>query len=250
MKKNIIFILFSWLTVTAMMAAGNSKLTEANAQYAAEEYEAAANLYEEILKEGESATIYYNLGNAYYKQGKLAPAILNYERALLRDPSDENIQYNLEMANSQTVDKFESVGRFFLLKWIDSLSSLYNTNTWAYISIFSFILALVLAGTFIFARIGWMKKTAFFAGITIFVISIIAFSFSKSQKDKLIIHDYAVIFSPTITVKSSPDESGTELFLLHEGTKVKIKRRLGNWIEIQSIDGNIGWITASAAETI
>ena len=179
MKKNVIFILFSWLTVAVMAAADNPKLTEANAQYVAENYVTAANLYEEILQEGESAAIYYNLGNAYYKSGKLGPAILNYERALLRDPGNEDIQYNLEMAKSQTIDKFESIGRFFLLDWIDSLRSLYNTNTWAYISIISFIIALALAGIFVFARVSWMKKTAFFTGIAIFVISIIAFNFSK-----------------------------------------------------------------------
>ena len=249
MKKNIIFILFSWLTV-AVMAADNSKLTEANAEWRAENYGTAANMYEEILKEGESAAIYYNLGNAYYKLGKLGPAILNYERALLRDPDNEDILYNLEMANRQTIDKFEPIGRFFLLKWIDGLSSLYNTNTWAYISIISFIITLVLAGVFIFARVAWMKKTAFFTGIAILLISIIAFNFSGKQKNRLTAHDYAIIFSPTVTVKSSPDASGTELFLLHEGAKVKIKRQLSNWIEIQSVDGNVGWVESSEAETI
>ena len=249
MRKNIIFILFLGFSV-AIMAADNSKLTEANTKYTEEDYETAANLYEEILKEGESATIYYNLGNAYYKLGNLGPAILNYERALLRDPNNEDIQYNLEMAKSQTVDKFESIGRFFLLNWIDNLSSLYNTNTWAYISIISFIITLILAGTFVFARVNWMKKTAFFTGIAFLIISIIAFDSSKSQKNKLIMHEYAIIFSPTVTVKGSPDMSGTELFLLHEGTKVKIKRKLSNWIEIQSEDGNVGWVESSVAEAI
>jgi len=249
MKRNIIFILFLGFTV-AVMAAGDSKLTEANAEYAAENYEAAASMYEEILQEGESAAIYYNLGNAYYKLGKLGPAILNYERALLRDPGNEDILYNLEMANRQTIDKFEPVGRFFLLKWIDSLSSLYNTNAWAHISIISFIITLILAGVFIFARVVWMKKTAFFAGIAMLLISIMAFNFSDKQKNRLIMHDYAIIFSPTVTVKGSPDASGTELFLLHEGAKVKIKRELGNWIEIQSVDGNVGWVESSVAEAI
>ena len=249
MKKSIIFILFSWLTM-AVTAADSSQLTEANAEYAAENYENAANMYEEILKEGESAAIYYNLGNAYYKLGRLGPAILNYERALLRDPGNEDIQYNLEMANFQTIDKFESVGRFLILKWIEGLSSIYSTNLWAYISIITFIITLLLAGIFLFARVTWMKKTAFFTGITIFIMSIVAFNFSGKQKEKLIMQEYAIIFSPTVTVKGSPDTGGTELFLLHEGTKVKVKRRLGNWIEIQSVDGNVGWMESLEAEAI
>ena len=249
MKKGIILILFSCFAA-AVMAAGNVRLIEANNEYKSENYEVAVNLYEEILKEGESATVYYNLGNAYYKLGKIAPAILNYERALLRDPGNENIRFNLEMAYSQTVDKVDPVGRFFLLKWIDSLNSLYDTNTWAYISIICFILTLVLAGTFIFSRVTWMKKTAFFTGIAVLVISIISFVFSNNQKNKLTAHDYAIIFAPTVTTKSSPDASGTELFSLREGTKVKIKRILGDWIEIQLENGHVGWIQSSAAETI
>jgi len=250
MKKSVVFILFLWFMVAAMAAVDNSKLTEANAEYAAENYEKAADMYEKILQEGESAAIYYNLGNAYYKMRKLGPAILNYERALMRDPGNEDVRYNLEMANSQTIDKFESIGRFFLLNWIDALSSLYGTNAWAYISIISFILTLILAGVFVFARVSWAKKAAFFAGIAVFIISITTFGFSGKQREKLIMHEYAIIFSPTVTVKGSPDTSGTELFLLHEGAKVKIKRKLGSWIEIQSIDGNVGWVEAWVAEAM
>ena len=249
MKKSIIFILFSWIAV-AVMAAGNPKLIEANAEYVAENYATAASMYEEILKEGESAAIYYNLGNTYYRLGRIAPAILNYERALLRDPGNEDIRYNLEFANYQTIDKFKPVGHFFLLKWIDGLSSLYSTNAWAYISIICFILMLILVGVFVFVRVIWMKKAAFFTGIAIFAISIAALNFSKKQKEKLLLHEYAIIFSPSVTVKGSPDTSGTELFMLHEGTKVKIKRTLGGWIEIQCVDGNVGWVESTAAEAI
>ncbi len=252
MKKNIIFILFSCLT-TVVMAAGNVKLVEANIAYKGENYAEAANLYEEILKEGESAAVYYNLGNTYYKLGKLGQAILNYERALLRDPDNEDIQYNLEMAYSRTIDKVKPVKRFFFQTWIDDLSSLHGTNTWAYISIVTFILTLILAGTFIFSRVRWMKKAAFFTGIAMLVICIITFGFSGKQKNKLTEHNYAIIFSPTVTVKSSPDAGGSELFSLHEGTKVKIKRKLDNWIEIQIQleDGNnVGWVESSVAETI
>jgi len=250
MKKSIIFILFSFFAVVAMAATGKAKLMEANVEYKNKNFETAANLYEEILKEGESAAIFYNLGNAYYELGKLAPAILNYERALLRDPGNEDIRHNLELAYSQTVDRIEPVGRFFLLKWIDGLSSLYSTNAWAYISIISFIITLMLAGAFVFARVGWMKKIAFFAGIATLIITLSAFGFSNKQKNRLIIHDYAILFSPTVTIKGSPDASGKELFLLHEGTKVKIKRTLGNWIEIQSLDGNVGWVESSVLEMI
>ncbi len=249
MKKGIIFILFSCLTAAAM-AAGNVKLIEANTEYQKENFETAASLYEEILQTGESATVYYNLGNAYYKLGKLGPAILNYERALLRDPGNEDILFNLEMAYSQTVDKVDPLGRFLLLTWIDNLSSLHSTNTWAYMSIFCFILTLALAGMFVFARVTWIKKTAFFTGIAIFIVCAVTFAFSNNQKNKLIAHDHAIIFAPTVTAKSSPDASGTELFPLHEGTKVKVKRTLGDWIEIQLENGHVGWIQSSTAEKI
>ena len=254
MKHSFIFsliVLFSWVAMaTANADNGNDRLIEANTKYTEEDYESAAAIYEEILQGGESAVIYYNLGNTYYKQGRLGPAILNYERALLHDPGNEDIQYNLEMTKNQTIDKFESVDRFFLLEWIDALRSLCNTNGWAYISIICFIITLILTGTYIFARIGWLKKVAFFSGIVLFIVTMVAFNFSGNQREKLIAHDHAIIFSPSVTVKSTPDESGTELFLLHEGTKVKIKRKLGNWIEIQLEDGNVGWISSTEAESI
>jgi tetratricopeptide (TPR) repeat protein len=226
------------------------KLKEANAKYSAEEYNEAILLYESILQTGESASVYYNLGNTYYKSGNLGKAILNYERAYLLKPGDEDIRYNLELARSQTVDQIQPIDRFFLVQWIDGLSNVWNTNSWAYISIISFIATLLLAGIFVFTKTTWLKKIAFFTGIFIFLISIIGFTFSKKQKNVLMSHEYAIILSSTVTVKGSPDDSGTALFVVHEGTKVKMKRSLNQWIEIQLADGNVGWIENSHLENI
>jgi tetratricopeptide (TPR) repeat protein len=252
MKKYILSILLSWLIPATLLATGQpSKLEEANVKYKAEDYAAAAVLYEEILKEGkESASVYYNLGNAYYKQKELGRAILNYERALLRDPNNEDIKHNLGLAKSQTVDNIKPKEQLFLMKWIDSAGNMQSSNAWARISIISFIIVLSLGGLFVFSRTGWMKKSAFFTAILFLLVCAAAFYFSKRQKEALTTHNYAIIISGTVTVKSSPDESGKELFLLHEGTKVKIKQALTGWDEIQLEDGSVGWVIATDLEKI
>jgi tetratricopeptide (TPR) repeat protein len=250
MKKNILTMIFFILASQLVAQSSSFLLKEGNAKYTAEEYNEAISLYESGLEKGESASLYYNLGNAYYKSGNLGKAILNYERAYLLKPGEEDIRYNLELARSQTIDQIKPIDRFFLTEWIDGISYIWNTNTWAYISIVCFIVTLLLAGVYIFTKTGWLKKTSFFTGIFILLISIISFSFSKKQRNILLSHEYAIVLSPTVTVKGSPDESGTALFVVHEGTKVKIKQTLNQWIEIQLADGNIGWIEVTNLETI
>ncbi|HOI26719.1 MAG TPA: tetratricopeptide repeat protein [Paludibacteraceae bacterium] len=254
MKRNIlVFVLFSFLSVTAVFASADvSQLTKANAAYGAEKFEDAVNMYEDILRAGsESPAVYYNLGNSYYKLGKIAPAILNFERVLLLNSNDQDAQYNLEMAKAQTVDKIEKVDRFFLLRIVESMELWFTSNGWAYISIISFILMLVCTGLFVFSSVASLKKVAFFSGIVLFLFCFVSMYFSAESKSKFTSHEYAIIFAPSVTVKSSPDNSGKDIFLLHEGTKVKITSDFGNkWLEIQLEDGTTGWVLKTAAERI
>ncbi|MCB9017771.1 MAG: tetratricopeptide repeat protein [Prevotellaceae bacterium] len=253
MKRNIlVFVLFSLISVASAFAVVDvSQLTKANAAYGAEKYEDAVSQYEDILKSGsESSAVYYNLGNSYYKLGKIAPAILNYERALLLNPNDEDVQYNLDMAKAKTVDKIEGVDRFFLLRFVENVESLFSSNGWAIVSIVCFILMLVLAGLFVFSRMVTLKKVSFFAGLFVLLLCVVSMYFSGNEKDRITLHEYAVIFAPSVTVKSSPDESGNDIFLLHEGTKVKVKGDFGKWIEIQLEDGTTGWVQKTSAERI
>jgi len=226
--------------------APNDLFRQANEAYSKGDFQTAAGVYEELLKaNGESATVYYNLGNSYYKLNKIAPSILNYERALLLEPGNADIRFNLEIAKLKAVDKIEPVGNFFLTDWFRDIQNLLSTDAWSVFSIICFILLITCLFLFFFSRRIFIKKLGFYAGIALLICVILGNTFAYNQKKKLTKRDAAIIFAPTTTIKSSPDNSGTDLFILHEGTKVKLKSKLGDWNEIVTADGNVGWIKNS-----
>lgn len=249
MKKIVIYLLFAFVGMT--IAYGQESLTQANEAYAQEDYIKAIELYEQTAREhGVSSDLYYNLGNAYYKHNEFAKAILNYERALLLNPGDEDARFNLDMANTRIVDKIDPVGRFFLSVWFDSLRSFLSSNTWAIIGVVTFLLFIVGCYLYLFSRAVVVKKIGFFGGIVILLISIMANWFAWGLSNKVENRDAAIVFAPTVSVKSSPAESGTDLFVLHEGTKVLIMSKVGEWFEVKISDGNRGWLPASTIEII
>ncbi|MDY5637881.1 MAG: tetratricopeptide repeat protein [Parabacteroides sp.] len=247
-KTLLLGLLLGWFLP---LCAQESTLKEAEEAYAKEDYTQAIELYESILKSyGESAMVYYNLGNAYYKAGKVAPAILNYERALLLNPGDSDTRFNLQVARQKTVDKIEPIGEFFLTRWIGTVEDVYSADGWAKWGVASFVLFIGCLVLFFFSKWIRLKKIGFFAGICFLLISLVANLFADSQQDKLLHRADAIVFASTVTVKSSPDASGTDLFILHEGTKVTIKSTLGEWSEIQLEDGNVGWMPSKEIQQI
>ena len=247
-KTLLLGLLLGWFLP---LCAQESTLKEAEEAYAKEDYSQAIELYESVLKSyGESAMVYYNLGNAYYKAGKVAPAILNYERALLLNPGDSDTRFNLQVARQKTVDKIEPIGEFFLTRWIGTVEDVYSADGWAKWGVASFLLFIGCLVLFFFSKWIRLKKIGFFAGICFLLISLVANLFADSQQDKLLHRADAIVFASTVTVKSSPDASGTDLFILHEGTKVTIKSTLGEWSEIQLEDGNVGWMPSKEIQQI
>ena len=247
-KTLLLGLLLGWFLP---LCAQESTLKEAEEAYAKEDYTQAIELYESVLKSyGESAMVYYNLGNAYYKAGKVAPAILNYERALLLNPGDSDTRFNLQVARQKTVDKIEPIGEFFLTRWIGTVEDVYSADGWAKWGVASFVLFIGCLVLFFFSKWIRLNKIGFFAGICFLLISLVANLFADSQQDKLLHRADAIVFASTVTVKSSPDASGTDLFILHEGTKVTIKSTLGEWSEIQLEDGNVGWMPSKEIQQI
>ena len=245
------FILTAILFATFNLSAQNDQLQQANEAYAKGDFQAAADGYEELLKaNGESATVYYNLGNSYYKLNKIAPSILNYERALLLEPGNNDIRFNLEIAKLKAVDRIEPIGDFFLTEWFRDIQNLLSTDAWSNFSIVCFILLIACLFFFFFSRRIIIKKLGFYVGLGLLTGVIFGNCFAYNQKKKLTQRNAAIIFVPTTTIKSSPDNSGTDLFILHEGTKVKLKNKLGGWNEIETADGNVGWIKNSEIEVI
>ena len=250
-----VLIIFRILIVAVMMAfpayGQESELKEAEAAYNGEDYPKAIEMYEAVLqKYGESANVYYNLGNAYYKAGKLAPAILNYERCLLLNPGDSDARFNLELVRQRTTDKIEPLGEFFLSRWFHAIQDRGSSNSWAKLGVVCFILFIGCLVLFFFSRWIRLKKIGFYCGLCLLVAVIVSNIFAGNQKEEMLNRNRAIVFSPTVTVKSSPDVSGTDLFVLHEGTDVTIKSTLGNWSEIVLADGNVGWMPSKDIQKI
>lgn len=219
--------------------------------YIRNDYTTAIQIYENLLQRGESADLYYNLGNSYFKSGDIARAILNYERALLLKPGNGDIRANLEIARKKTVDKIDIVPEIFFISWTKSLINSISINAWARWGIAFFILFIISLYFFIFSKQISLKKTGFIGSIVFLLFVICTNLFASYQKETLTKRDTAIVISPSVTIRSTPNENGTELFVLHEGSKVFIKdNSMNNWKEITLEDGKVGWISSSDIEII
>ena len=224
---------------------------EGDSAYMKNDYASAIQIYEALLNRGEAADIYYNLGNSYYKAGDIAKAILNYERALLLQPGNGDIRANLEIARSKTVDKVEPVPEIFFVSWTKSLINSMSVDSWAVCGVVCFILLIVSLYLFIFSKQIVLKKAGFISSIVFLAVTILANVFANQQKDELTNRNSAIVINPSVTVRSTPSESGTSLFILHEGHKVGVKDgSMKDWKEIRLEDGKVGWVPASAIEII
>lgn len=225
---------------------------QADSAYINNDFANAVYLYEQILaSQGESADIYYNLGNSYYKMDNIAKAIVNYEKALVLNPGNGDIRFNLELAQSKTVDKVTPMSEVFLMTWIKDLTNTMSEKGWAQTGITTFILMLLCLAVYFFSKKIALKKIGFIAACCLLLVCIVANVFASSQKSEAQSHGSAIIMAPSVTVKSTPNESGTDLFILHEGHKVNIKdNTMREWKEIQLEDGNAGWVPSSVIEII
>ena len=225
---------------------------KADSAYINSDYASAVYLYENILaNQGESADIYYNLGNSYYKMDNIAKAIVNYEKALMLNPGNGDIRFNLELAQSKTVDKVTPISEVFFVTWIKDLTNTMNEEGWAKIGISTFILMLLSLTLYFFGKKLTLKKIGFISAVCLLFVCIISNLFASSQKNKAQSHEMAIIIAPSVTVKSTPNQGGTDLFILHEGRKVLVKDNgMREWKEIQLEDGNVGWVPASVLEII
>jgi tetratricopeptide (TPR) repeat protein len=242
-----LLILLSILFAVNLHANDNFLLMEqANSYYDEGEYHTAIEIYQAVLDNGyESAALYYNLGNTFFKINDMASAILYYERALLLAPFDQDILFNLQIANSRIVDKIEPVPELFIFRWWNQLVNMQSLERWAWTSVISFSLTLVMLLVFLLARSVWIKKTGFWSGIVFLAVFALTFTLANQRYQQMKHRSEGIVFTPTVNVKSSPRENSTDIFVIHEGTKVQVTGELGEWVEIRIADGNQGWIKES-----
>ncbi len=215
------------------------------------EYSKAIAIYESILRHGyEHSDLYYNLANAHFKLDNLPASILYYERAKRLSPKDDDINYNLKIANLKVVDKIEPLPRLFIVEWWQTLSGLTSSTTWSVLCIVSLWVGLFCFAIFRIARKSLVRRLSFFSGtfLTLFAVVTLIFAFQQNKIEQST--SEAIIFSANVAIKSSPDESGTDLFILHEGVKVEILDNVDKWKKIRLADGKVGWIPSEAIEII
>lgn len=248
----LIILLASVFTGAALsQEQGIDNFSKGVKEYSAGNFKSALDYWLDIYNTGfRSASLDYNIGNAYFKLSDIPNAILFYERAYLLNPSDDNISYNLDITRSLTVDKFQAIPVLFYSKWYDYISLFFSVNTWASVSIVCFVLCLIFLSLYIYSSVYRIKVTGFWLAVVFFIFSVLSVTFSLHNKKLLYDSHKAIITTAIVSGKSSPDTSGNDLFVIHEGTRVSIGEKLGDWYEITLSDGNKGWVPVNSLTII
>jgi tetratricopeptide (TPR) repeat protein len=225
-------------------------------QTAAEDYKkgdfaAASQKYEAIAKEGNvSPELYYNLGNAYFKQNQLGKCILNYERAALYGASDVDLQHNLAVAKERVKNEPEQISNFFLQSWWEGIRNLFSLTTWSIISIIGGWSGVGGLCLWLLGSLREHKKRGFWIGVSFIPLSLVAFLAACSHYNILHTRQDAVVLSESVQVRTSPDELGSVTETLGEGVKVLVLDQIGSWYKIRLSNGAEGWLTVNQLEKI
>lgn len=248
--NRISIVLFALLLNVSVFAEPSLKV-QADSAYVKENYLEASAIYEKVLEEGHSSDVYYNLGNCYYRLEKIGLAVLNYERALLLNPGDSHIRHNLDLARNKTLDKITPVGEIFIVTWYKSVINWLSVDQWANVGVVCFLLFLVMLGLYLFGKEIRLRKIGFYSALVLVVVCLASNIFAWNQKHILLNRNTAVVMKTSVNVKSTPSETGTDLFVIHEGTKVTITDpSMKGWKEIRLDDGKNGWIPTNCIEEI
>lgn len=238
--------------VEAVAVVDNNALWErGNQAYIEGDFQSAISSYSAIEDRGfSSARLYYNMGNAYFKVGSIGKAILYYNRALVISPSMEDARYNLEIAEAQTKDKIAVVPEFFLNRWLRTVESAVGGTAWSACSLILLGCAIIFMLIFLLGQLLRVRKVGFYGSVVALLLFVVTTGFAISSRNRVIERTEAIVMSSAISVKSSPDRAATDLFVIHEGTKVDISTEVDGWCEVTIADGKKGWTEASHLERI
>ena len=229
----------------------NQLKQQADSAYVQERYSQAISLYEQLLKQGENADVYYNLAGAYYRTENITRAVLNYERALLLEPGDADIRFNLQMARQKTTDRITPESPLFIVTWYQTLAHLFSANEWAYITQGALTLLIIFVLVLLFAVSIPLRKAAFVSALLMLLTVTLSTIFAFQCYHERTHRSHAIVVSGATNVSSTPSQGGTTLFLLHQGTKVRIiDDSMQQWKEIELADGKRGWISVQSIEKI
>lgn len=250
-KSSIQMLALVFLLMFLPLSANAITKKNADDEYKKENYQQAIRDYEELLKKGASADLYFNLGNAYYRTDNITRAVLNYERALQLSPGDEDIRFNLQMARSKTIDKITPKSEMFFITWYKSLVNLTSVDGWARTSIISIAAALVLVLCYLFAHKVLLRKIGFYGAAILVVVFILSNIFAYEQKCLLTNNTGAIVISPSASLRKTPVANSENNTIIHEGTRLEIvDDTMKDWKQVKLEDGREGWVLSSQIERI
>lgn len=250
-KSTIQMLALVFLLMFLPLSANAITKKNADDEYKKENYQQAIRDYEELLKKGASADLYFNLGNAYYRTDNITRAVLNYERALQLSPGDEDIRFNLQMARSKTIDKITPKSEMFFVTWYKALVNLTSVDGWARTSIISIAVALVLVLCYLFAHKVLLRKVGFYGAAVLVVIFILSNVFAYEQKCLLTNNTGAIVISPSASLRKTPVANSENNTIIHEGTRLEIvDDTMKDWKQVKLEDGREGWVQSSQIERI
>lgn len=249
MKCRKIAVLVATILLVAFHAAGQNPeqlAVQATKAFNTKQYPEAIKLYSKIIAGGyESYALYYNLGNAYYRNNEPAEAILYYEKALKIAPNNEDIKHNIGVVNSNLTDKVEKVPELFYKRWWKLILNMMDIDSLAILTIMLLTLALTLIAVYVAIPNLLIRKISFWSGVTLLLFFGVGVTAASQRNHYLNGQHEAIVFTQTVNIKSSPDENSKDIFVLHEGTKVTLLDVVANWQEIRIANGSVGWIKAS-----
>lgn len=255
MKKSTYFILLLFIFISQTPLELKAQLHEelfdkANSSYSKGNYKSSLQHYTKILRGGYcSKELYFNLGNVYFKLDSIPQSILYYEKAKLIDPTDDDISQNLKIANSKTTDKIEVIPQLFIVGWFQSFLSSNSIGTWAWFSIIASFLAGISFISYMYMRNNVYKRFSFFSGV-FFLLLCISLVLVTHASSILIQSKRAVVFTASVTLKSEPNETATNLFVIHEGSTCRIIENYNSWIRVKFDNGHEGWLKSQEIKEI
>lgn len=244
MMRMILILLF--VSISLFAQSPDELMKNGNKFYQEGQFEQAVQTYQKILGQGfESGAIYYNLGNTYFKSEKLGYAIYCYEKGLKLEPNDEDLSYNLRIAQARTFDKITELPKLFIIAWWEGLVTSLSISAWSFIVILIFWILLISIAVYYFARNARFQRISFLSSSISLAVLIVVVVLLFVRVNREAATNYGILLQQTYSVKVSPDVKGSDAFIIHEGIKFSIEDHVNDWVKIRLVDGKIGWIQKS-----
>ncbi len=249
--KYVLTIAVILVSTIAFASEADELMKQGNQFYQDKQFENAIDTYQKIINVGYVGTsLYYNLGNSYYRDGKIGYAILYYEKALELSPGDDDVMHNLAIANAKTVDKIDTLPKFFLFQWWESILALFPVSGWTLMVYLFYLLLLCSIGLYFFARGMNIQRYSVFSGLISALFLVITTALWIVSLNREFTVKNAIVVEPAAAVKLSPDSTSNDAFVIHEGLKVRELDRVESWVKIRLQDGKEGWIEQNEIGTI